>query len=67
MAMVIDNKFEIGQIVYIKTDTDQDEGLITSIYIHPGNCISYSVSRGDQACTCYGFELSVEKDLTKVG
>jgi hypothetical protein len=54
--MVINNKFNIGDTVYIKTDVDQSPGIITCIQVNPGD-ILYSVSRNSSTSHFYDFEL----------
>lgn len=61
--MIIDNKFEIGQPVYIKTDKDQDMGIVTSIEIVPNNLVMYHVSIRSYENNYYDFELSAEKNV----
>jgi len=63
--MRIDNKFEIGQIVYLKTDTEQRERLVTAIIIR-GYGALYSLSYETEESTHYDFEISSEKDITKI-
>jgi hypothetical protein len=59
--MRIENKFNIGDHVYIITDTQQDLGIITSIMITQGDLI-YFVSRDNAIDRFYDFELSLEKN-----
>lgn len=60
--MVIDNKFRIGEIVYLKTDNDQLPRIVTRILVSVGE-IMYEVSGGTSHTDCWEFELSTEKDL----
>lgn len=62
--MVIDNKFEIGQTVYMKTDIDQSARIIVGIYVYY-NCLRYDVSKGEASHYCFDFQLSAEKDVLK--
>ena len=63
--MKVDNKFNIGQIVYLKTDPEQRERLVTAIVIR-GYGILYSVSFETDESTHYDFEIASEKDITKL-
>jgi hypothetical protein len=61
--MRINNTFEIGEIVYVKTDVKQEPGVIVSMYVTL-NEIMYYVSRDEFVNKYYDFELSREKDNT---
>ena len=61
--MVIDNKYEIGAIVYLVTDEEQRARIITFIKILPGGVLSYELSCGHTGSEHYDFEISAEKDL----
>jgi len=61
-GMVINNKFNIGDTVYVKTDIDQSPGIITCIQVNPGD-ILYSVSRNSSTSHFYDFELSYDRDI----
>lgn len=61
--MVIDNKFDIGQIVYLKTDEDQLPRIITGLTIRGNNVLVYCLSSGTSESWHYDFEISEEKVL----
>jgi hypothetical protein len=61
--MVIDNKFEIGSIVYLKTDKDQNERIIRQINIDVSNSIQYSIAYGSCISWHYDFEITAEKNV----
>jgi len=63
MAIKINNKFNIKDIVYLVTDPDQRKWIITYITIHDNNSFLYGVSCGVETTDCYEFELSADKDL----
>lgn len=65
MAMVVDNKFEFGQVVYLKTDCDQIPRLLTGIDLRP-NMIIYQLSCGTISSNHYDFEMSAEKSLVEL-
>lgn len=56
--------YQIGDSVYLKTDTDQKERLVNGILIREGSII-YSVSCGASESWQYSFEMSSEKDILK--
>ncbi len=60
--MKIEEKYKIGEIVYLITDKDQDERLVTGITVRPRELL-YQVSCGTSETECYDFELSKEKKL----
>lgn len=58
--MVINNKFNIGQTVYLKTDTDQLQRIVTAIKICGDNSFFYELSCGREVSSHYDFEISEE-------
>lgn len=60
--MVVDNKFDIGDLVYIKTDIDQRARLVTGITLRLYGMV-YELSLGETTSSHYDFELSSEKDF----
>lgn len=60
--MVIDNRYEIGEIIYLKTDNDQLLRLISGIMIC-GKDIMYEVSHGTTTSKHYEFELTPEVNI----
>ncbi len=60
--MIIENKYEIGQKVYLVTDTEQHERLVTAIRVMPGSLI-YQTCFGTIISEHYDFEISAEKNL----
>lgn len=59
--MKIDNKFEIGQIVYRVTDKEQLPGMVMGFHITQ-NQIMYLVSDMNTTDKYYDFELSAEEN-----
>lgn len=65
--IIIDNKFNIGDIVYIITDKEQKERMIIRFTINPGNIIVYEVNNGTEGSDHYEIELTNEVNiLTKI-
>ncbi len=60
--MIVDNKFEIGNIVYLKTDNDQLPRIVTSIHLKP-NLLVYELSSGGNSSWHYEFEISNEVNV----
>ena len=57
-------KFKIAQTVYLKTDPDQFERVITGINIRP-NGVHYAVTFGMDESFHYDFEISESRDVIK--
>lgn len=56
--------FEFGTIVYLVTDPDQKEYMITGFLIRPGRIVYYITHSVDEH-QAYEFELSHERDKLK--
>ena len=57
-------KYTNGDMVYVKTDLDQYERMITGVHFRPHG-INYSVSFGDHETAHFEIELSSKKDTNK--
>ncbi len=60
--MIIENKYEIGEMVFIVTDREQLPRQVTAIKITPGT-ILYQLACGTMVSDHYEVELSTEKNL----
>lgn len=60
--MVIDNAFEFGELVYLKTDREQLERLVTGFSVNP-NGLLYRLVSGTNDSTHYAVEISKEKTI----
>lgn len=60
--MVVDNKFNIGDTVYLKTDKDQLPRIVTSIRIFPTG-VCYCLSQGTTDTIHYEIEISEEINI----
>lgn len=58
--MIIDNCYELGDTVYLKTDTEQLQRIVTRIDVTP-KCLLYRLSCGVVDSCHYDFELTSEK------
>lgn len=63
--MTIDNKFDLGEFVFLKTDPAQNRYMVTGIIIQTYG-IRYEVTLKDDKSWLGGFELSREKDISQV-
>jgi len=61
--MVINNKFNIWQIVYLKTDCDQYPRIVVSLELFDGGAIMYKLGCADEISRHYEFELSKKEDM----
>ena len=61
--IVVNNKFNINQIVYLKTDMEQFHRIVTGITIRPNDTLVYAISCGSEESTHYEFEISEERDV----
>jgi hypothetical protein len=59
--MTINNEFEIGQTVYLKTDPNQYQRMVVQIVIRAKD-ILYDIVCAESLYTAHSFELSSEKD-----
>ena len=62
--MVIDNKYDLDQEVFLKTDIDQYSRLVTSINMRKGR-ITYELSCGVSTSWHDDFEITTEKNVLK--
>jgi hypothetical protein len=60
--MIIENKFNIGNIVYLRTDEDQSERIITEMFINQTG-IRYGTVCGTTESFHSDFEISYEKNF----
>lgn len=61
--MVIENKYEIGQLLFLKTDSEQKERMLVQIAIGGNNAIRYCLSSGTVETWHYDIEMSEEKNI----
>jgi len=65
--MTINNLFEIGQFVWLKTDTDKLKRIVVSIQIHPNGALSYHLACGKEDEWHHEFEITNEKNSNPAG
>lgn len=56
---IFQSKYGIGDLVYLKTDPDQFQYIITEVFFSPGQAMYY-ISRGADGAKVYEIELSGE-------
>lgn len=57
-------QFDLGDSVYLRTDFDQYERLVTGVNIREGG-VSYCLACGPNESWHYAFEITRERDLMK--
>lgn len=62
--MVIDNKYEIGDSVYLKTDAEQRGRIVFAMKVFVSGELMYELVCGTITSIHYEFEMSKDKDLT---
>jgi len=61
--MVIITEFELGEIVYLKTDRDQLKRMISGATVRPGGVL-YHISCGPSESSHYFVEISKDIDYS---
>lgn len=54
--------FKIGQTVFLKTDTEQFERLVTGYFVAQ-QAITYTLACGEITTDHYAFEMSADKNV----
>ena len=62
--MIIENDFNIGETVYLKTDNDQKERVVTGIQISPLGLL-YRLVNGTTETWHYNMEINRERNVLK--
>lgn len=65
MKVWIDVEFNIGDIVYLKTDSEQKERIVTAIEIRQGGLLIYQLSQGTHVGYHFPIEISTTMDILK--
>ena len=60
-----DIKFRIGQVVYLKTDGQQQERLVTGINLRPQKSVTYCLALEDKESWHYSLEINSDRDIVK--
>ena len=64
--MIIVTEFEFGDIVYLKTDPDQNQRMVVGFDARPGFMVVMLAS-GTNTTSHYPIEISKEKDYSMSG
>jgi hypothetical protein len=60
--MIIENKFNLGDSVYLSTDSDQHKRIVVGICVWPCG-IKYELGYGSITTWHHEIEMSIEKDV----
>lgn len=61
-------EYTFGDIVFLRTDVNQEQWIETDIFLHPNNVCVYTIAFGSSKHDAYDFELSKDKnDIKKLG
>jgi hypothetical protein len=63
--MTVKFDFALFDTVYLKTDPEQLERIITGMTYRPGNCQTFCVSQGVNESWHFAGELSLDRDIVK--
>lgn len=63
--MKINTKYNIGQVVYLLTDEDQKERIITAIMLEGANT-AYRLNFAGTQTWHFDFEMTESRDYTKI-
>jgi hypothetical protein len=63
--MIINNGFDLGQIVYLRTDKDQSARMVRQICVRSSGFIQYELMCGSNYSWHDELEISAEKDILK--
>ena len=62
-VMRVNNKYNIGDTVYIKTDINQKPNIIIAITVYSDNYHTYKLNSMDNCSDYRDYEIADEKDL----
>ena len=60
--MIIENKFDIKQLVYLVTDNEQKLRIVTAIIVRE-TCVMYELYCGTRISIHYDYEITLERTL----
>lgn len=61
--MNINNKYQIGQIVYLKTDDQQLNRMVLAVQVRANNQIVYTLASGADESFHFEMEISTDKNI----
>lgn len=64
--IVIENRYEIGDTVYLITDADQSIRIVAGFLVYKAGEVMYQLACGVEVSVHYDFEISAVKTLINV-
>lgn len=61
--MVINNRYNFNDVVYLRTDEDQKQRIVTGMRVTPSGEIIYMLACGSVCSDHYDFEMCIEKNV----
>jgi len=61
--MTIDTQYPMGRIVYLCTDEEQKQRIVTGYIIRPGSALLYMLTCGTTETNHYAMEISKDKNI----
>ena len=58
-------EYTFGDIVFLRTDVNQEQWIVTDIFLHPNNVCVYTIACGSSKHDAYDFELSRDQNTDK--
>lgn len=62
MSKLIDNKYDHGEVVYLKTDREQSPRIVFCFRVYQNETL-YELACGERVSTHYEFEITKEMNL----
>lgn len=63
MTMLIDNEYNLGDIVYLATDPDQLPRMVTAFGVRKQGSMLYELSLGEMSSSHQDFEITKERKV----
>lgn len=54
---------DLGSMVYLKTDKEQEQRIVTAVNLTLGGGLSYQLTKGERASYHYEDEITMEQNL----
>jgi hypothetical protein len=61
--MVIDNKYDLGQIVFLKTDVEQNQRIVTTIKVGADGGLIYQLALGKECSDHFEIEITENENI----
>ena len=58
-------EYDFGEMVFLVTDCDQEERMVTAINLRPSNTVTYGLSFSTTESFHYAIEISRDRNILK--